>query len=465
MDLTTSIQKESKLSALTKEFQTLISNLHCGLKLLVFRNELRHLTASHDQLFLLLFCYGLTAIITTYWITDRPVFEWYGLSYLGIELVSILLIGFLLTKLSGNKDLLLKFLILAYCVAPFLFLVSSLVLIKLPDEYYFSGYLAFLGWKYGVYYYVILQLQDQRKTTALIATCALFASTYPLMTHLHPFTFWYEDYYQTSEQSIYTADVLNYVNQEHLYYDQYRLLNDALDLIHPGVPGRPEIFFVGFGSDATQDVFMRETKHMQNALNTHLGTSDRSIVLINNIKTMNSVPLATSTNLALSLEHISQKMNLEEDVLFLYLTSHGSNNHELAVNMWLLDLNDIQPDDIKSYLDNAKIRWRIILISACYSGKFIQKLQNENSLIFTAAAFDKTSFGCIAENEFTYFGEAVFSQIQKESYSLEASFRDAIKKIKQRELSEQLPHSEPQLFIGSMMKEKLKQLEQGVRFP
>ncbi|MBX9706227.1 MAG: C13 family peptidase, partial [Gammaproteobacteria bacterium] len=253
--------------------------------------------------------------------------------------------------------------------------------------------------------------------------------------------------------------------QERLYYNQYRLLNSALDSIHPSASGKSEIFFVGFGSDATQDVFMRETKHMQHAVNTHLDTSGRSMVMINNVRTMDTIPLATSTNLEFALKHIGQKMNPEEDVLFLYLTSHGSSNHELAVNMWLLDLNDIRPEDVQSYLDEAGIRWRIILISACYSGGFIQQLQNENSLIFTAAAADKTSFGCTNENDFTYFGEAVFDQIKREPYSLESSFKMVIEKIKQRELSEKLPHSEPQLFIGSMMLDKLKQLEQEIRFP
>lgn len=466
MNWSTSLQKESKLSTLIKEFYSLLYNLNCGLRLLVFRNDqLRYLTVSHDQLFLLLICYGLTAVIATYWITDRPVFEWYGLGYLGIELIGTLLIGFFLTKFPGNKDLLLKFLILVYCISPFLILIFSLVISKLPDEYYFLGYLAFLAWKYSAYYYIVLQIQDQNKVMGLMITCGLFITAYPLIIHSHTLTFWYEDYYQTNEQPIYTGDVLNYVNQEQLYYDQYQLLHNSLDLIHPGVLGKSEIFFVGFGSDATQDVFMKEAKHIQNVSNAYLGTNDRSMVMINNIATMDTVPLATSTNLALSLAHISRKMNLEEDVLFLYLTSHGSGNHELSVNMWLLDLNDIRPEDIKAYLDEAGIRWRVILISACYSGGFIQKLQNENSLIFTAAAADKTSFGCVNENEFTYFGETVFDQIKREPYSLETSFKMAIEKIKQRELSENLPHSEPQLFIGNMMLDKLKQLEQVARFP
>ena len=155
-------------------------------------------------------------------------------------------------------------------------------------------------------------------------------------------------------------------------------------------------------------------------------------------------------------------MNLDEDVVFLYLTSHGSMNHELAVEMWPLDLNYIRPEDIRTYLDDAGIRWRIILISACYSGGFIKALQNEHSLIFTAAASDKASFGCANENEYTYFGEALFKNMEDKPYQFVEHFVQAMEKVRQRELHENLIPSEPQLFIGKLMKEKLKLLERDI---
>lgn len=116
---------------------------------------------------------------------------------------------------------------------------------------------------------------------------------------------------------------------------------------------------------------MREIGHVQRVMSEQLGASGRSVALINNLKLINTTPLASSTNLRIALNHLGSKMNRDEDVIFLYLTSHGSMDHELSVQMWPLDLNAVRPEDIKTYLDNAGIRWRIILISACYSGGFI----------------------------------------------------------------------------------------------
>ncbi|MBK6958689.1 MAG: hypothetical protein IPH22_10390 [Nitrosomonas sp.] len=83
-------------------------------------------------------------------------------------------------------------------------------------------------------------------------------------------------------------------------------------------------------------------------------------------------------------------------------------------------------------------------------------------MIFTAAASDKASFGCSHENEYTYFGEALFKNIEDKPYQFIESFNRAITKITQRELSENLIPSEPQLFVGSQMKEKLQLLEQDI---
>jgi len=127
--------------------------------------------------------------------------------------------------------------------------------------------------------------------------------------------------------------------------------------------------------------------------------------------------------------------------------------------MWPLSLNDLRPEHIREYLDNAGIRWRIILVSACYSGGFIEPLMDDYTLVLTAAASDRTSFGCSNENEFTYFGEALFKETPDAPYQFLTSFNRAIAEIRARELSEGLPPSNPQLFVGERMREKLDDIE------
>lgn len=251
-----------------------------------------------------------------------------------------------------------------------------------------------------------------------------------------------------------------------MYYNQFSLLHHTLKPIQPGVEGVTDLFFVGFGSDSRQDVFMKEVNHVQHFMDNNLGTAGRSVTLINNVATLETVPLASASNLKFTLNHLARKMDPDEDVVFLYLTSHGSEDHDLAVSMSPLDLNDLRPEHIKTYFDNAGIRWRIILVSACYAGGFIEPMMDDYSLILTAAAADKTSFGCSNENEFTYFGEALFKAAPQGDYAFIPSIQNAMAAIRERELSEGLPPSEPQLFIGEKMKQKLREIEQQLaRYP
>ena len=62
-------------------------------------------------------------------------------------------------------------------------------------------------------------------------------------------------------------------------------------------------------------------------------------------------------------------MDPDEDVLFLYLTSHGSKDHRLSADFWPLDLRDVDPAMLKRMLDKAGIRRRVIRIRKRHSGR------------------------------------------------------------------------------------------------
>mgnify|MGYP001293469291 CR=1 FL=1 len=88
MDVYTSIPKESKHSALIKEFRILFLNLYCGIQLLAFRRHaIDRITVSYDQFILLLGFYTLTALVVSYAATPNPVFDLSGLGYLGVKLL------------------------------------------------------------------------------------------------------------------------------------------------------------------------------------------------------------------------------------------------------------------------------------------------------------------------------------------------------------------------------------------
>ena len=82
-------------------------------------------------------------------------------------------------------------------------------------------------------------------------------------------------------------------------------------------------------------------------------------------------------------------------------------------------------------------------------------LQTQSTLIMTAAASDKTSFGCSDEAEMTYFGRALLESLAT-SKNFEEAFEITKTNISARETEEDLSSSHPQLHVGEEISEKLQ---------
>ena len=149
-------------------------------------------------------------------------------------------------------------------------------------------------------------------------------------------------------------------------------------------------------------------------------------------------------------------------MLFLFLTSHGS-QHGLGIQgAWLpvsLGHDSISPFELSSILDGAGIKWRVLVISGCESGVFLGPLETEFSVVATASAGDRNSFGCNPGNDFSEFGQAVFGEQLVHEWSFPTAFANAGKVISRRETERKLTPSFPQLFVGRAMDAKLRKLE------
>lgn len=89
----------------------------------------------------------------------------------------------------------------------------------------------------------------------------------------------------------------------------------------------------------------------------------------------------------------------EGDACLVHLTSHGSRS-----GFYIAGRTTLAPDRLDAILDRAcGQRPTVALISACYSGVFVEPLRAPNRVILTAAHADRTSFGCSAEAEYTYW--------------------------------------------------------------
>src|SRR5215467_9679240 len=99
-------------------------------------------------------------------------------------------------------------------------------------------------------------------------------------------------------------------------------------------------------------------------------------------------------------------------------------------------------------LADSGIKRKVIVISACYSGGFIEPLRDENTLVITAADAAHSSFGCSYDSDYTWFSEALYDEALRETFSFSEAFALAKKTVAAREKAEGYEPSNPQIAMG-----------------
>jgi hypothetical protein len=239
---------------------------------------------------------------------------------------------------------------------------------------------------------------------------------------------------------------------------QPQLLQAALHALAPQRPGVRDLYFVGFAGYGDQDVFRKEVEHVRELFDREFGTRGHSLVLVNSASTLDRYPLATFENLKRVLAALGKQLDPNEDVLFLFLTSHGGPRSGFAVQLNGRGLGDIAPRQLAGALAAAGIKNRVVLISSCFSGQFVAPLANDDSLVITAAAPNRSSFGCTTEAEWTYFGKGYFLDALPKRKKFIAAFYDAQNLVAAREVWDQVPSSKPQISIGAHIARVLEEL-------
>ena len=247
--------------------------------------------------------------------------------------------------------------------------------------------------------------------------------------------------------------------EEEFFHLQGELIERSLASIAAGRPGVPELYFVGFAPDGSQDVFLGEMRYTKEMFDERFGTRGRSVALVNGETALDEFPIASATNLRRVLERVARRMNPEEDALFLFLSAHGDEAHRLAAWQAPLELAAVTPTSLARMLQDAGIRWKVIVVSACYSGGFIEPLKDGNTMIVTASAADRPSFGCEPDREFTYFGHAYFVDALARTRSFVEAFAIAREALARQETREKLEASMPQIWVGQALEGRLPALE------
>ena len=210
-------------------------------------------------------------------------------------------------------------------------------------------------------------------------------------------------------------------NIETALYNQPALLERAIAQLRTRDPGGINLFLLEVAGDGTEEVFRREVDFVHEEFDARFGTRGHSLQLINSRSTIERSPLATVTSIRRAVAALAGRMDRDKDILFVFLTSHGSRSHELMLDLDEVSFPPLGAEELGRILRDSGIRWKVVVVSACYGGGFIAPLRDGNTLVLTAARQDRSSFGCSDSNDFTYFGRAFFH----DALPLSGSFQDA----------------------------------------
>jgi len=376
-------------------------------------------------------------------------FDLWGLESQAFFFLPLLLASTVLARLSSRPELLWRFAIMMVAAGLLSDTVADLVyqhvlprLERHKSFWDWAYYAAMQCWTLAIVWRLLSLLgvlrSGARRGLAALAVTALFA----VLSWCIPDTdIWEKDY---------SAE---YQQQERVP----KLVAEEVFSRQDELPGRPSLYFVAYAPDGEQDVFRKEALYGTRLFAERFGTAQRSLTLVNSRGTVGELPLASALNLDRGLRAIGRKMNPQQDILFLYLTSHGSRDAELVTKLPGLSFTPFNAPRLAQILKDSGIRWKVIVVSACYSGSFINSLKDDHTLVITAARADRTSFGCSDDAEFTYFGRAYLEQALNQTTSFTDAFGIARTLVDRWETRDQEVHSEPQIAKGALIGAQLEQ--------
>lgn len=443
----------------------LLANLHAGLRFLLFRASAPGLLRVSVLQIVLLVALGvlLELAFDLLQVGLDGQFYWNALPYQLFAVPCLLLCAWAVSNCAPSPQriptavlailtpaLILRtlYLLLALLPGTSMIYVQIVLAAALP---FWAGFAAMVALVRS------LDLAAEQRMAAVLGVLFLFAA--PSLFELTRARLWLPPYDEENSASMRNWER---ATKEAVLYAQPALLEESLTAVRKGKPGVPELYLLALGGYGSQDVFMREVESVDKLFGERFDTQNRSVVLINNPATVEERPMATTIALQRTLAEIGRKMNKEEDVLFLFMTSHGAEDHKFSLELWPYKFGELTPQSLRAQLDAAGIQNRVIVVSACYSGGFIEPLSDPHTLVMSASRADRNSHGCSHEADWTFFGKAYFDEALRGTRSFEAAFASASAALATREATEGLTASEPQIAVGNAIRPILQAMERGL---
>lgn len=249
---------------------------------------------------------------------------------------------------------------------------------------------------------------------------------------------------------------------EQVIYAQPGLLDREAAHLKPRTPGKVNLYAIVFAGDGSQNAFRNEAEYFDRLFSKRLGADGHVVVLENNPESLTTRPLATWSNLEDALDAVASKMDVKQDILLVYFTTHGSEDHTLLVDMDPLPLDQIGATDLPGILAEHPFKYKVVIVNACYSGGFIPTLKNAGTMVITAARADRSSFGCGEQSELTWFGHAFLVNALNKTDDFRQAFKLASTQVATWEKRDNYEPSEPQISAGAGITEQLAKWRKGL---
>jgi hypothetical protein len=237
---------------------------------------------------------------------------------------------------------------------------------------------------------------------------------------------------------------------------QAALIKQQIATLAPQQKGVTDVYAIGVAGWATQDVFVKELEGALASIGKVLPLNGGTVRLINSPATVEKIPLASRHNIAAAVRGVGKVLDKDEDVLLLFMTSHGG-KRGFGVQLPAIAVQ-MTPGEVAAILKKEGIRNRVIIVSACYSGLFVKPLADDNTIILTSADEKSSSFGCKAGRDWTYFGDALFNHSLKPGKDFSGAFAGAKILIQGWEMLDGFAPSNPQGHFGAALVRKLRPL-------
>ena len=210
--------------------------------------------------------------------------------------------------------------------------------------------------------------------------------------------------------------------------------------------GPPRVVFAGFALNSLSKAFHSDVLLAEKAV--RVADPHAVVFRLSNPAAGDSAdwPLATRENVAAVMREVGALARPQDKVVILF-SSHGSRN-ALHINSSKREIGVITPAELGEWLGALRDKSTLLVISACYSGSFLEPLRSPTRIILTASARDRSSFGCQFNSHNTFFVEELWGQKALAELPLTEMIVRAREGVQRRETAMKVRPSMPQSDIG-----------------